>query len=117
LATSGRRGALATREVESAPELGASVSVPQVHVPATVVGYRRLAAELPVTPGQRISWPGPLALALAPAAAAATLAVVLPAGTAVGVSSGSAVLPSAVELEVLAVSTGMVVAQPAAVVA
>lgn len=98
---------------EGAPELHA-VAVPQVTVPAPVVAYRAVDSEIPVVPGQQLSWPGALALALAPSAAigAANLAVVIPSGFAVGVAGGAVVLAAGVTLGVLSVSSGQVVAQP-----
>lgn len=100
--------------VLGAPELGAGMSIPAVRVPGDVVGYRVLSAQSPVTPGQQISWPGPLALALAPpvATGAAVLAVAIAAGTVVGVANGAAVLPSGTTLSVASVSSGQVVATP-----
>jgi hypothetical protein len=98
----------------SAPELGAGMSIPEVHAPSDVVGYRVLDGEVEVSPGQRISWPGTLALALAPplAAHAAVLAVAVPVGTAVGVAAGAMVLAAGVTLAVASVSGGQVVATP-----
>jgi hypothetical protein len=100
--------------VLGAPELGAGMSIPAVPVPHDVVGYRALGAAIPVAPGQQISWPGPLALALAPpvVAGAAVLAVVIPAGAIVGVAGGAAVLAAGVVLSVASVSAGQVVATP-----
>jgi hypothetical protein len=94
-------------------ELG-GLSVPQVTVPSDVVGYRTLDSELPVEPGQRLSWPGTLALALAPpvVAGAAVLAVAIPAGAVVGVAAGALVLAAGASLAVAAVSSGQVVATP-----
>lgn len=102
--------------VLGSPELGAGLSIPEVRLPADAVGYRTLSAESPVTPGQQISWPGPLTLALAPpvAAGVAVLAVALTAGTAVGVANGAVVLPSGATLSVVSVSSGQVVATPTA---
>jgi hypothetical protein len=100
--------------VLGAPDLGAGMSVPAVPVPRDVVGYRVLGAQGPVAPGQQVSWPGPLALALAPPVAAglAVLAVAISAGTVVGVANGAVVLPSGVPLAVASVSGGQVVATP-----
>jgi hypothetical protein len=94
-------------------ELG-GISVPVVHAPSDVVGYRALDAELPIEPGQRVSWPGTLALALAPpaVAGAAMLTVAIPAGTAIGAAGGVAVLPAGASLSVVSVAQGQVVAQP-----
>lgn len=98
--------------VLGSPELGAGLSIPEVRLPSDVVGYRTLSAQSPVTPGQQISWPGPLALALAPpvAAGVAVLAVALMAGTAVGVANGAVVLPSGTTLLVASASGGQLVA-------
>jgi hypothetical protein len=94
-------------------ELG-GLSVPQVRVPSDVVGYRSLEAEVPVEPGQRLSWPGTLALALAPPAVVgvAVLAVAIPAGMVVGVAAGALVLAAGASLAVAAVSAGQVIATP-----
>lgn len=102
--------------VVSAPELGEPMAIPEVPVPADVVGYRVLGGEVAVTPGQQLSWPGALALALAPpvVAGAAVLAVTVPAGTLVGVSGGALVLAAGVVLAVAAVSAGQIVATPVA---
>jgi hypothetical protein len=106
--------------VLGAPELRAGMSVPEVPVPSDVVGYRLLDEQseaTPLTPGQRISWPGTLALALAPpvAAGAAVLAVTIPVGMTVGVASGAMVLPAGSVLSVASVTSGQVVATPATV--
>lgn len=101
------------RIVEGVPGLGAPVSVPQVTIPRDVAAYRRLDTGLPVTPGQRISWPGPLPLALAPPAGGGlALVVVLAAGAEVGVSAGAVILPAGTQLDVLAVGADQVVARP-----
>ena len=102
--------------VASAPELGAPMAIPEVAVPADVVAYRVLDSGVAVTPGQQLSWPGALALALAPpvAAGAAVLAVTVPAGMLVGVSGGALVLAAGVVLAVAAVSAGQIVATPVA---
>lgn len=102
--------------VLGAPELGVA-AVPQVRIPADVVGYRELDTQAPITPGQRISWPGPLALALAPTitVGAAVLAVALPVGAAVGVAQGAAILPAGTTLAVVSVMDGQVVAIPESV--
>jgi hypothetical protein len=94
-------------------ELG-GLSVPQVAVPSDVVGYRSLETELPVEPGQRVSWPGTLALALAPpaVAGAAVLAVAIPAGMVVGVAAGALVLAAGASLAVASVVSGLVVTTP-----
>jgi len=98
------------------PSVG-DISVPAVRVPADVVAYRTLD-ELPVvTPGQRISWPKTLALALGVATAvnAAQLAVAIPAGMVVGVAgSGAVVLGAGVALSVVSVTDGLIVAVPVA---
>jgi hypothetical protein len=98
--------------VLGAPELRAGMSVPEVRLPGDVVGYRVLDGEIPVSPGQRISWPGTLALALAPpvVAGAAVLAVALPVGAAVGIAGGAAVLAAGTTLAVASVSNGQIVA-------
>lgn len=94
------------------PQLG-GISIPEVRVPSDVVAYRSLDAELPVEPGQRLSWPGTLALTLAlPAAGAVVLAVAIPVGTVVGVAAGAVVLPAGAALVVVSVSSGQIVAQP-----
>lgn len=94
------------------PQLG-GISIPEVRVPSDVVAYRSLDAELPVEPGQRLSWPGTLALTLAlPAAGAAVLAVAIPVGAVVGVAAGAVVLPAGAALVVVSVSDGQIVAQP-----
>jgi hypothetical protein len=69
---------------------------------------------VPVEPGQQLSWPGALALALAPpaVAGATVLAVAIPAGMAVGVLGGAVILTAGVTLAVASVSAGQVVAQP-----
>jgi hypothetical protein len=97
---------------EGAPELHAAAA-PQVTVPAPVVAYRRMDS-VPVEPGQQLSWPGALALALAPpaVAGATVLAVAIPAGMAVGVLGGAVILTAGVTLAVASVSAGQVVAQP-----
>jgi hypothetical protein len=71
-----------------------------------IVAYRVLADEIETVPGQTITTSSALALALAPAAgAAATLAVLIPAGAVVGVATaanGTAViLPNGATMEVL----------------
>jgi len=107
-------GVPAPTQVLSAPELGAGLTVPAVVTRAPVVGYRVLD-ELPVVePGQRISWPGALALALAPPAvvAGAVLAVAIPAGVAVGVANGAMALPESTVLAVASVTAGQIVAAP-----
>ena len=94
------------------PQLG-GISIPEVRVPSDVVAYRSLDAELPVEPGQRLSWPGTLALTLAlPAAGATVLAVAIPVGAVVGVAAGAVVLPAGAALVVVSVSDGQIVAQP-----
>jgi hypothetical protein len=100
--------------VLGAPELGGPSSIPELSVPVDVVGYRVLDREAPVAPGQRLGWPGALALALAPpaVAGAAVLAVAVPAGTAVGVAGGTMVLPAGATLAVASVTSGQVVATP-----
>lgn len=100
--------------VNADDDSGVPASIPEVVAPDAVVGYRVLESEVPVTPGQRLSWPGMLTLALAPPAVAgvASLAVTVPAGAAVGVAGGSMVLPAGAVLAVLTVSQGQVVAQP-----
>lgn len=111
------RQLLATREMGAMtnedPQVGGP-SVPVASVPTDVVAYRRMDAEPPVEPGQRISWPGTLALALAPpaVAGAAVLAVAIPAGAAVGVAGGAVVLPAGASLAVASVTQGQVVATP-----
>lgn len=94
-------------------ELG-GLSIPEVRVPSDVVGYRSLEAEVPVEPGQRLSWPGTLALALAPPAVvgAAVLAVAIPAGMVVGVAAGALVLAAGASLAVASVTSGQIVATP-----
>jgi hypothetical protein len=106
--------------VLGASELRAGVSIPQVPVRSDVIGYRLLDEQseaTPLTPGQRISWPGVIALALAPpvAAGAAVLAVAIPVGAAVGVANGAVVLPAGSVLSVASVTSGQVVATPATV--
>lgn len=100
--------------VLGAPELRAGMSIPEVHLSSDTVGYRILDTEVPVAPGQRISWPGTLALALAPPviAGAVVLAVALPVGAAVGVAAGAMVLAAGTTLAVASVSNGQVVATP-----
>lgn len=95
------------------PQIGGP-SVPEVSVPADVVAYRRMDGEVPVEPGQRISWPGTLTLALAPSAAVVVggLAVAIPAGATVGVVNGAVVLPAGASLAVTSVTQGQVVATP-----
>lgn len=94
--------------------VGSPLVVPEVTAPADVVGYRTLDWEVPVEPGQRLAWPGPLTLALAPPAVAGlgVLAVVIPAGMAVGVSNGTVILPADAALSVASVTQGQIVAQP-----
>jgi hypothetical protein len=67
-----------------------------------------------VTPGQRISWPRTLTLALASSAAVSTavLAVSIPAGTVVGLAGGAVVLPAGASLAVASVTEGLIVAMP-----
>lgn len=104
--------------VLSTPELGAGMSIPAVPLRSDTVGYRVLDSEPPVTPGQRISWPGELALALAPPAVTAgvvVLAVALPVGMAVGVAAGAMVLPASATLSVASVVAGQIVATPVTV--
>lgn len=100
--------------VLSAPELGAGMSIPAVPLRSDTVGYRVLDAEPAVTPGQRISWPGELALALAPpvAAGAVVLAVALPVGMVVGVAAGAVVVAASTTLAVASVTAGQIVATP-----
>jgi hypothetical protein len=93
------------------------MSIPAVPLRSDTVGYRVLDAELPVTPGQQISWPGELALALAPpvpAVGVVVLAVALPVGMSVGVAAGAVVLPAGTALSVASVTAGQLVATPAA---
>lgn len=67
-----------------------------------IVGYRTLAEPVDAVPGQVVTAPGALTLALAPVAAAATtLAVLIPAGAVVGVAGGAVILPQGAPLEVL----------------
>jgi hypothetical protein len=71
-----------------------------------VVAYRPLADQLDAVPGQVVTAPSALVLALAPAAATATtLAVLIPAGAVVGVAAGAqgaaVILPEGAALEVL----------------
>lgn len=105
--------ARAIGNILGAPELG-TMSVPEVVAPSDVVGYRVLDAEVPVEPGQRLSWPGTLALALAPpvAAGAVVLAVSIPAGTVLGAGGGALVLPAGAALAVVSVSQGQIIATP-----
>jgi hypothetical protein len=92
---------------------GSPLLLPEIAAPADTVGYRVLDALPDVVPGQRISWPGALAFGLAaPVASAVTLAVVLAAGTQVGVGAGVVVLPAGAQLEVVAVEAERVVARP-----
>lgn len=101
--------------VLSAPELGAGMSIPAVPLRSDTVGYRVLDAEPSVTPGQRISWPGELALALAPpvtTAGAVVLAVALPVGMTVGVATGAVVVAAGTTLSVASVVAGQIVATP-----
>lgn len=83
-------------------------SASQVALKEPVVGYRALDAVLSAIPGQRLTWPGTLALGLAaPAtfsAAAPMLAVAIPAGSIVTVVGGSVVLPHGATLEVVGVT-------------
>lgn len=67
-----------------------------------IVAYRVLDRVPDVSPGQVMTTPTALVLALAPAAAiATTLAVLIPAGTTVGAASGAVILPGGAVLEVL----------------
>lgn len=71
-----------------------------------IVAYRVLADQLDAVPGQVITAPSALVLALAPAAVTATtLAVLIPAGAVVGVAAGAqgtaVILPEGAALEVL----------------
>lgn len=71
-----------------------------------IVAYRALADQIDAVPGQTVTTPSALVLALAPAAATATtLAVLIPAGAVVGVAAGAngtaVILPSGATLEVL----------------
>lgn len=121
LADAGTPGA--ARQLLSAPVAGemtnddrdvGDISIPTVRAPADVVGYRCLDEMPPVTPGQRISWPGTLALALAGSAAIGTvvLAVTVPAGTVVGVAGGAMVLAAGASLAIASVTDGLIVAVP-----
>lgn len=95
----------------SAPEVPMPLDAPpapsasQVVLKEPVVAYRALDAVLSAIPGQRLIWPGTLALGLAaPAsfgAAVPLLAVAIPAGAAVTVVGGSVVLPHGATLEVV----------------
>lgn len=71
-----------------------------------IVAYRALADQIDAVPGQVITAPSALVLALAPAAATATtLAVLIPAGAVVGVAAGAqgtaVILPEGAALEVM----------------
>lgn len=71
-----------------------------------IVGYRLLSEEFEAVPGQVISVPSALVLALAPATTTATtLAVLIPAGAVIGVAAGAkgaaVILPEGAALEVL----------------
>lgn len=71
-----------------------------------IVAYRALADQIDAVPGQTVTTPSALVLALAPAAVTATtLAVLIPAGALVGVAAGAngtaVILPSGATLEVL----------------
>lgn len=71
-----------------------------------IVAYRMLADTVDAVPGQRVTMPSALVLALAPAAATATtLAVLIPAGAVIGVAAGAngtaVILPEGAVLEVM----------------
>ncbi|HET9144177.1 hypothetical protein [Actinophytocola sp.] len=71
-----------------------------------IVGYRTLSDQVDAVPGQMVTLPSALVLALAPAATTATtLAVLIPAGAVIGVAAGAngaaVILPSGAALEVL----------------
>lgn len=89
---------------------------PDTTTPSTVVGYRRLDDPLDVDPGQRVSWPEPLQLALAPSPVPdqLMLAVTIPAGVAVTAAGGTVTLPAGAALEVAEVIEGRVTAAPVA---
>lgn len=95
--------------------LGLPPLAPVVRLPGVLAGYR-LMPQQPIVPGQRLTIPGPLALALAsPAVAPAetvVLVVALPSGMLVGVAGGTVVLGENVALEVVSVTAGKIVAVP-----
>lgn len=76
-------------------------------LPMDTVGWRMLTAVLDVRAGQRVALVAGTVLALAPPAirTAATMSVVLPAGTRVAVSGGALILVDDATVEVLSAST------------
>lgn len=76
---------------------------PLVTLADSVVGYRQLPGGTGVIPGQQITVSGEMVLGLGwrGAAAALTLAVLVPAGTVVATASGAIILPGGAVLEVL----------------
>lgn len=76
-------------------------------LPVDTVGWRMLTATMDVHAGQRIALAAGTVLALAAPAirTAATLSVVIPAGTRVGVSGGALILLDEATVEVLSAST------------
>lgn len=92
--------------IPAPPGMGLPPVATLVTLGRDIVAYRMLAEQIDAVPGQMMTIPSALALALAPAAVTATtLAVLLPAGAVVGVAAGAAgvgvILPGGATLEVL----------------
>lgn len=92
--------------IPAPPGMGLPPVAALVALGRDIVAYRMLAETIETVPGQVITTPSALVLALAPAAATATtLAVLIPAGAVVGVAAGAqgtaVILPEGAVLEVL----------------
>ena len=84
--------------IPALPALAAAVTTP-----VDVVGWRVMSLALSVVPGQQLELPAGTVLGLAPPSEpdATTLAVLVPAGTPVGVTGGALVLPAPATVLVL----------------
>jgi hypothetical protein len=88
--------------IATPPDLGLPPVAALVRLGRDIVGYRQLAEPVNAAPGQVVTAPSALTLALAPVAATATtLAVLIPAGAVVGVAGGAVIVPQGAPLEVL----------------
>jgi hypothetical protein len=88
--------------IATPPELDLPPVAALVRLGRDIVGYRQLAEPVEAAPGQVVTAPSALVLALAPVAATATtLAVLIPAGAIVGVAGGAVIIPQGAPLEVL----------------
>lgn len=88
--------------IATPPDLGLPPVAALVRLGRDIVGYRVLAGPVDAAPGQVVTAPSALVLALAPVAATATtLAVLIPAGAVVGVAGGAVIVPQGAPLEVL----------------